>query len=134
MQTKTWLIIPVIVSAPLAFLNAIEYKIPDHVSECSGILFSCSSFTQKTGEDHVPILGTVSLWFNNKKNHTVHYSIDGLHPKELNRKFKTLKLSETLKSGELIQGFIEDYGVADSYPYTMKIYLECSLKSICNDK
>jgi hypothetical protein len=134
MQTKSWLIVPLIITSAAEIVNGINYKVPEHVGECSGIFFSADTYIPKTADDHIPILGTISLWFNSKKTHTVHYFIEGLNPKELKRKYSTLKLRETLKGGTLIQGYMEDNGLATSYPYKLNIYLECSLKCECHDK
>lgn len=134
-KTKSWLIIPVKVNNPLAYVTGIEYKIPEHVDTCTGIMLSPgTTFIEKLSKNHTPVLGNISLWFNSKTTHPVHYLVDGIHPKEQEGKYESLRLKESLKGGTLIQGLMEDFGKANSYPYEMKIYLECTLKCSCNDK
>ncbi len=73
------------------------------------------------------MLGTLGLFFNDKQAHPLHYTIHSKPDALLKRKNETLKLDECICGGSFIQGYYVDLGIATSYPYKLRIYLDCTI-------
>lgn len=103
-------------------VRKISFKIPENTRHCRGFMFSANVAGQANRNY---ILGNVSLFINDRKSHPLHYTIHSKPPALLKRKIETLKLDECIEGGSFIQGYYEDLAVAVSYPYTLRIYLDC---------
>lgn len=102
----------------------ISIKLPTNVKNCNGFLFS-GNVAGLAAKNYM--LGNVSLFVNNRKSHVLHYTI---HSKPLvlqKRKNELLKLNECIEGGSLVQGYYVDLGTAESYPYKVRIYLDCTI-------
>lgn len=101
-------------------VRKISFKFPIDLKHCKGVIFS-GNIAGKANNNYV--LGNVSLLFNNRKSHPLHYTI---HSKPLpGKKWKLLKLAEAVEGSSFVQGYYVDSGIATSYPYTIRIYLNC---------
>ncbi len=102
----------------------ISIKLPTNVKSCNGFLFSGNVAGLAVNNYS---LGNVSLFVNNKKSHVLHYTIHSKPLESLKRKNKLLKLEECIEGGSLVQGYYVDLGTAESYPYNVRIYLDCTI-------
>ena len=102
-------------------VRKITFKIPANVKQCKGFMFS-GNVAGQAGKNYM--LGNVSLFFNDRKSHPLHYTIHSKPTATLKRKIETLKLDECICGGSFIQGYYVDLGTAQSYPYKLRIYLE----------
>src|SRR5690348_3823544 len=103
-------------------VRKINFKIPANIRHCKGFVLTGSVEGQLLKSY---MLGNVSLFINDRKSHPLHYTI---HSKPLilqKRKVEPLKLDEPICGGSFIQGYYMDLGTAASYPYKVRIYLDC---------
>lgn len=100
----------------------ISFKLPVNVKHCNGFMFS-GNVPGKADKNYM--LGNVSLFFNNRKSHPLHYTIHSKPLSALKKKRELLRLDECVEGGSFIQGYYVDLGTATSYPYKVRIYLDC---------
>lgn len=118
-ERSKYLIIP-IEKIQSGEIRKISFKIPVNVKACKGFMFSGNVAGQMNNNY---VLGNISLLFNNRKSHPLHYTI---HSKPLpDKKWKLFKLKECIEESSFIQGYYMDIGIATSYPYTVRVYLDC---------
>ncbi|MBA3705988.1 MAG: hypothetical protein H0W84_08850 [Bacteroidetes bacterium] len=121
MERTKWHVIPIEnITADEA--RKISFKIPANIKHCRGFQFSGNVAGKEANNFE---LGNISLFTNNRKAHPLHYTIHSEPIAEKQGKYETLKLSEDLEGNSLIQGYYLDLGTAESYPYKVRIYLEC---------
>lgn len=100
----------------------IAFKIPVNIKHCNGFMFS-GNVPGQVSKNYM--LGNVSLFFNNRKSHPLHYTIHSKPLTALRKRHGLLRLDECIEGGSFIQGYYVDLGTAQSFPYTVRIYLEC---------
>ena len=105
-----------------AAVRKITFKIPSSIKHCKGFMFS-GNMAGLTSSNYM--LGNVSLFFNDRKIHPLHYTIHSKPLDLLKRRIEPLKLDECICGGSFIQGYYVDLGTAVSYPYALRIYLDC---------
>ena len=108
----------------------INFKLPNEVNTCNGIYISVKERLD-TKDNFISQVGEISLSFNAKQLHLLHFTAD--YNKDLSNKKKSLKLDCEIHSNKNISGFYIDYAKltdnTDSFlPYSISIYLECSTK------
>ena len=104
-------------------VRKINFKFPDDIKSCSGFMFSANVPGQEAKNY---VLGNLSLFFNNRKSHPLHYVIQEKPLNQIKKKYKTLPFGEYVETNSFIQGFYQDLGTAASFPYTVRIYFECT--------
>lgn len=121
-KRKRWHII-LIDGIASSSINKIAFKLPASVEHCKGFIFS-GNVEGSSSKNYV--LGRVSLFTNNQKSHPLNYVVESKPLSFLRRKYETLKLGEEMEGGSYIQGYYEDLASADSFPYKVRIYLDCT--------
>lgn len=107
---------------PLLAVRKISFKIPPGVKYCGGLMFSANVAGQASRNY---VLGKTALFFNDRKTQPLYYTIHSKPTATLKRKIETLKLDECICEGSFVQGYYADLGIAASYPYRLRIYLDC---------
>jgi hypothetical protein len=120
-ERKKWDII-LLEGIALNEARKISFKLPANVNRCNGFMFS-GSVAGNANKNYM--LGNVSLFFNNRQSHPLHHTIHSKPLTALTRKYETLKLDECILKDSVIQGYYVDLGSAVSYPYNVRIYLDC---------
>jgi hypothetical protein len=120
-QRQKWQIISLIGIKKNEVRN-IKFKVEDLVRHCEGFIFSCNEAgTPKTKFS----MGEISLFINNRKSHPLNYMISSMPAQLLKRKIETLKFGECIEGGSFVHGYYRDLGLSPTYPYNLKIYLDC---------
>ncbi|TAL59979.1 MAG: hypothetical protein EPN85_08260 [Bacteroidetes bacterium] len=121
-KRKKWEIIVIEVIAS-GDVKKIAYKLPANVERCKGFIFS-GNVEGSSAKNYV--LGRVSLFINNRKFQPLNYIVESKPLDFLRRKYETLKLEEEIEAGSYVQGYYEDLASAVSFPYKVRIYLDCT--------
>ncbi len=100
----------------------IKFKVDDLVRHCKGFIFSCNEVGQA---DKNYVMGDISLFINTRKIHALNYTIHSKPLNTYNRKTETLALKECIEGGSFVHGYYRDLGISPTYPYNLKIYLDC---------
>ena len=110
----------------------IDFKLSNDIDVCEGIYLSVKERII-TKDNYIPQVGELSLSFNAKQLHPLHFTAE--YNTDLSDKKKSLQLNCELETNKNITGFYIDYGkIRDRkgkfLPYTLSIYLECKTKEI----
>lgn len=100
----------------------VSFKIPQHIKYCKGLMFSCN--TPGAAANNY-MMGNVSLFFEDRKIHPLHYTIQEKPLGMITGKREELKLDECIRGGSYIQGYYVDLGLSTGFPYRVRIYLDC---------
>jgi hypothetical protein len=114
---EKWVVIPVEVKAKAT--AQIDFKIPVTAKHCTGVAFTVTDFDG--GINHNEHLGEVSLLFNNRKSHPVHFQTQ-FKVSHYRMEHILLKLEEPIETGARVSGYYRNY--LDIYQ-SIKIYLQC---------
>jgi hypothetical protein len=127
-ERKKWelILIDVIASGNV---KKIAYKLPANIKCCKGFIFS-GNVAGNSAKNYV--LGRVSLFINNRKSQPLNYIVESKPPALQKRRYKTLKLEEEIEGGSYVQGYYEDLASAVSFPYKVRIYLDCTQSVVDN--
>ena len=106
----------------------IDFKLPNEIRTCNGIYISVKELLD-TKESYISQVGELSLSFNAKQIHPLHFTAE--YNTDLSNKKRSLKLNCELESNKNITGFYVDYATMTNkkgkfLPYSLSIYLECS--------
>ncbi|MBI4946301.1 MAG: hypothetical protein HY840_07865 [Bacteroidetes bacterium] len=110
-------------------VKKITYKLPANIKRCKGFIFS-GNVEGSSAKNYV--LGRVSLFINNRKSQPLNYIVESKPLDFLRRKYETLKLEEEIEAGSYVQGYYEDLASAVSFPYKIRIYLDCTTNTTDN--
>ena len=124
-----WKIISIEVSEENQIIP-IDFKLANDIIKCTGVYLSVREFVN-TPENTIPQIGELSLMFNAKSKHPLHFI--AAYTKNLSDKKETLKLNCDIKANANIAGFYIDYAqmrneTREFQPYTLSIYLKCYSK------
>lgn len=111
-----------------------SFKLPNHYGRLNSISMS-PSFENVVNKD-IEQVGELSIQLNNRSSSAIHLMCEYINrPKGEND--QSYQLNEELKSNQLISGYFRDktYQTASNktrefIPYTLKIYLHCSINKI----
>jgi len=109
-----------------AKIPKIEFRIPNNVRKCEGLLFSSPTGFAPASKNHR--IGIISLHVNDKKKHPVHLAVQSKSPELIKRKCELHLLNEPLQGNSFVQGYYIDEGFSLTYPYTLNIYLKCLIE------
>jgi len=109
-------------------LIPIDFKLAQNLKHCKGIFFSVKEYLD-IQSDTIPQVGELSLLFNAKAIHPLHFTVE--YTKNLLHKKEFLALDCDLEPNSNITGYYLDYGKTKAIenqflPYTLTIYLACS--------
>ncbi len=128
-ERKKWEIL-LIDSIASGDMKKIAFKLPAGILRCNGFVFS-GNVAGSSAKNYV--LGRVSLFINNRKSQPLNYIVQSKPASVQKRKYKTLRLEECIIAGSYVQGYYQDLGSATSFPYKVRIYLDC-IRSITDNK
>ena len=103
----------------------IDFKLANNIKYCNGIYISVKELLD-TEENYISQIGELSLSFNTKQIHPLHFTAE--YNKDLSDKKESLKLDSEMKANKNITGFYIDYSTSlnnkgDFLPYSLSIYL-----------
>ena len=124
-----WKIISIEVSEENQIIP-MDFKLAKDIVKCSGVYLSVREFVN-TPQNTIPQIGELSLMFNAKSKHPLHFT--AAYSKDISDKKETLKLDCDIKANTNIAGFYIDYAqmrneTKEFQPYTLSIYLQCYSK------
>ena len=125
-KNPKWKIIQLEIKEALEIYQ-IDYKLPKDIQSVKGIYFSIKEILSLNYENRKQV-GELSLLFNSRQEHPLHYTID--YTMELPDKFEPMKLDSQIEANQNITGFYIDNALTVNdtgrmIPYTVLIYLEC---------
>lgn len=112
-------------------VKKIAFKLPADILRCNGFIFS-GNVAGNAAKNHA--LGRVSLFINNRRSQPLNYLVQSKPFNLIKRKYETLKLEEEISGGSYVQGYYQDFGFAVSFPYKVRIYLDCIRNTDSNSK
>jgi hypothetical protein len=100
----------------------ISYKLPGNVREVKAYMTSANEYAPAAKNYN---LGYLSLHFDNKGKHLIYDTVKSKPVNLMRGKLVPLHLDEPVRGCSFVQGFYLDHGFAQSYPYDLRIYLQC---------
>ncbi len=103
-------------------VKKITFKLPVNIHRCNGLILS-GNVAGNTAKNFT--LGRISFFINDRKSQPLSYLVQSKPPALQKRKYETLKLEEEISGGSYVQGYYQDLASAVSFPYKVRIYLDC---------